>query len=36
MRQLFITGRVTLRQRTLAERFFWAVMRAIAQEKGKL
>lgn len=36
MRQLFITGRVTLRQRTLAERFFWAIMRGIAQEKSKL
>ena len=36
MRQLFITGRVTLRQRTLAERFFWAIMRGIAQEKPKL
>jgi len=36
MRQLFITGRVTLRQRTLAEHFFWAIMRGIAQEKGKL
>lgn len=36
MRQLFITGRVTLRQRTMAERFFWAIMRTIAQEKLKL
>lgn len=36
MRQLFITGRVTLRQRTVAERFFWAIMRSIAQEKTKL
>lgn len=35
-RQLFITGRVTLRQRTLAERYFWAIMRAIAEEKHKL
>ncbi len=33
MRQLFITGRVTLRQRTLAERFFWAIMRTLAEEK---
>ena len=36
MRQLFITGRVTLRQRTVAERYFWAIMRGIAQEKAKL
>ncbi|MCH5277664.1 MAG: biosynthetic arginine decarboxylase [Desulfovibrionaceae bacterium] len=36
MRQLFITGRVTLRQRTMAERYFWAIMRGIAQEKSKL
>lgn len=35
-RQHFITGRVTLRQRTLAERYFWAIMRAIAEEKHKL
>jgi arginine decarboxylase len=36
MRQLFITGRVTLRQRTMAERYFWAIMRGVAQEKAKL
>lgn len=36
MRQLFLTGRVTLRQRTVAERYFWAIMRGIAQEKTKL
>ena len=36
IRQLFITGRVTLRQRTLAERFFWAITMRIAQEKNKL
>jgi arginine decarboxylase len=36
MRQLFFTGRVTLRQRTLAERFFWAIIMRIAREKTKL
>ena len=36
VRQLFITGRATLRQRTLAERYFWAIMRSIAEEKSKL
>lgn len=36
MRQLFSTGRVTLRQRTLAERFFWAIIMRIAQEKTRL
>ncbi len=36
MRQLFITGRVTLRERTLAERFFWAIIRQISTEKTKL
>ena len=36
MRQLFITGRVTLRQRTLSDKFFWAIMNRIAQEKEKL
>jgi arginine decarboxylase len=36
MRQLFFTGRVTLRQRTLAERFFWAIIIRIAREKTKL
>ena len=36
MRQLFITGRVTLRQRTVADRYFWAIIRRIAQEKTKL
>ncbi len=35
-RQHFITGRVTLRQRTLAERYFWAIMRSIAEAKEKL
>ena len=36
MRQLFITGRVTLRQRTVADRYFWAIIKRIAQEKSKL
>lgn len=36
IRQHFITGRVTLRQRTLAERFFWAIIKRIVQEKAKL
>lgn len=36
MRQLFITGRVSLRQRTVADRYFWAIIRRIAQEKNKL
>ena len=36
MRQLFMAGRVTLRQRTLAERFFWAIMRELSQEKTRV
>ncbi|MGX8718096.1 MAG: biosynthetic arginine decarboxylase [Desulfovibrio sp.] len=36
MRQLFLAGRVTLRQRTLAERLFWAIMRALSQEKSRV
>lgn len=36
MRQMFFSGRVTLRQRTLAERFFWAIIMRIAQEKTRL
>ena len=36
MRQLFITGRVTLRQRTLADKFFWAIINRISEEKEKL
>lgn len=36
MRQLFSAGRVTLRQRTLSEHFFWAIMKRIAQEKNRL
>lgn len=35
-RRLFSTGSVTLRQRTLAERYFWAIIMKIAQEKSKL
>lgn len=36
IRQHFVTGKVTLRQRTMAERYFWAIMRSIATEKTKL
>ncbi len=36
VRQLFITGRVTLRQRTLGERIFWVIIKRIAQEKTRL
>lgn len=36
IRQHFTTGRLTLRQRTLGERFFWAITLKIAQEKNKL
>ena len=36
MRQLFIAGRVTLRQRTLSERFFWAIMRTLAEERHRV
>lgn len=36
MRQLFSAGRVNLRQRTLSERFFWAIMLRIAEEKRRL
>ena len=36
MRQLFSAGRVSLRERTLAERFFWAIIMKIAEEKRKL
>ena len=36
MRQLFITGQVSLRERTLAERYFWAIVKRIAQDKVKL
>ncbi len=33
MRQLFIAGRVSLRQRTLSEHFFWAIMRTLSEER---
>ncbi|MDR2694967.1 MAG: biosynthetic arginine decarboxylase [Deltaproteobacteria bacterium] len=36
MRQLFLTGQVSLRERTLAERYFWAIVKHVAQEKTKL
>ncbi len=36
MRQLFIAGRATLRQRTLADKLFWVIMKRIAQEKDTL
>ena len=36
IRQLFSAGRVSLRERTLAERFFWAIIMKIAGEKRKL
>ncbi|MBD5553531.1 MAG: biosynthetic arginine decarboxylase [Desulfovibrio sp.] len=36
VRRLFSTGAVNLRQRTLAERYFWAIIMKIAQEKTKL
>ena len=36
VRQQFLTGRITLRERTLGERYFWAIMKRIAQEKQKL
>lgn len=36
MRQHFLHGRVTLRQRTVAERLFWAVVKRVAQEKNRL
>lgn len=36
MNQLFSAGRVTLRQRTLAEHFFWAIIMRLAEEKRKL
>ncbi len=36
IRQLFQAGQATLRQRTLSERFFWAIMQSIGQEKQKL
>jgi len=36
VRQHFVTGGITLRQRTLSERFFWAIIKRIAVEKNKL
>lgn len=36
VRRMFSTGAVSLRQRTLAERYFWAIIIKIAQEKTKL
>ena len=36
VRRMFSTGAVSLRQRTLAERYFWAIIMKIAQEKSKL
>lgn len=36
VRRLFSTGGATLRQRTLAERYFWAIIMKISQEKCKL
>lgn len=36
VRRMFSTGAVNLRQRTLAERYFWAIIMKIAQEKQKL
>lgn len=36
IRRLFSTGAVTLRQRTLAERYFWAIIMRIAKEKTKI
>ncbi len=35
MRQQFLLGKVSLRQRTVAERLFWAIIKRIAQEKSK-
>jgi arginine decarboxylase len=36
MRQQFSAGQVNLRQRTLAEHFFWAIIKRISQEKSRL
>lgn len=36
IRRLFSNGSVNLRQRTLGERYFWAIIMKIAQEKTKL
>lgn len=36
IRRMFSTGGVSLRQKTLAERYFWAIIMKIAVEKNKL
>ena len=36
VRQQFLHGKVSLRERTVAERLFWAIVKRIAQEKVKL
>ena len=36
IRQQFLHGKVGLRERTVAERLFWAIIKRIAQEKAKL
>lgn len=36
VRRMFSTGAVSLRQRTLAERYFWAIVMKIANEKARL
>lgn len=36
VRQLFLNGKMTLRERTVGERLFWIIIQRIAQEKTKL
>jgi arginine decarboxylase len=36
VRQLFLHGKMTLRERTVGERLFWIIIQQIAQEKAKL
>ena len=36
IRQQFLHGKVSLRERTVAERLFWMLIKRIAQEKIKL
>jgi arginine decarboxylase len=36
IRQQFLHGKATLRERTMAERLFWAIINLIAREKSKL
>lgn len=36
VRQLFLHGKMTLRERTVGERLFWIIVQQIAQEKTKL